>query len=62
MWVDEDALSRLTNLMGGTMPDSGHEAVGQALLISGVSLGALGAAALSGFILRTFEVMITSLG
>ena len=44
------------------MPDSGHEAVGQALLISGVSLGALGAAALSGFILRTFEVLITSLG
>jgi hypothetical protein len=44
------------------MQDSGHEAVGQALLVSAVSIGALGAASLTGSIVRTFDLMIATLG
>jgi hypothetical protein len=43
------------------MSDSGHEAVGQALLITGVAVGALTAAELTGFILRSFGELIGAL-
>ena len=44
------------------MNDSGHEAVGQALLISAVAIGALSAVELTGFMLRSFETLMTALG
>jgi hypothetical protein len=44
------------------MNDSGHEAVGQALLVGGVAVGALTVAELSGFVLRGFAVLINALG
>jgi hypothetical protein len=44
------------------MNDSGHETVGQALLISAVAIGALTVAQLSGFMLRSFDRLITVLG
>jgi hypothetical protein len=44
------------------MQDSGHEAVGQALLISAVSIGALSAGLLAGSLVRTFDFMIATLG
>jgi hypothetical protein len=42
--------------------DSGHEAVGQALLISGIAIGALSAAELTGFMLRSFNALMAALG
>ncbi len=44
------------------MNDSGHEAVGQALLVSGVAIGALSAAQLAGFALRAFDTLVAALG
>jgi hypothetical protein len=44
------------------MNDSGHEAVGQALLVSAVAIGALSAAELTGFMLRGFKTLIAALG
>jgi hypothetical protein len=44
------------------MRDSGHEAVGQALMISAASIGALSAVSLTGYIVRTFDLMIAALG
>jgi hypothetical protein len=44
------------------MQDSGHEAVGQALLISAVSIGALGVASLTGHIVHSVDLMIAALG
>jgi len=42
--------------------DRGHETVGQALLITGIAVGALAAAQLSEFVLATCQTMITTLG
>jgi hypothetical protein len=44
------------------MKDSGHEAVGQALLITAVAVGALAVTNLSGFLLSSFTRLITALG
>ena len=43
------------------MNDSGHEAVGQALLISAVAIGTLAVVQLSGFMMRGFSTLITAL-
>jgi hypothetical protein len=43
------------------MADSGHEAVGHALLITGVSLGALGAAELAGIAVRGIDHLMAVL-
>lgn len=44
------------------MNDSGHEAVGQALLISAVAIGALTVAELGDVLLRGFDTLINALG
>jgi hypothetical protein len=44
------------------MNDSGHEAVGQALLITAVSVGALSAGQLSAVMLRSLSKLIAALG
>ena len=43
------------------MRDSGHEAVGHALLVAGVSIGALGTAELAGLVMRSLDHLITAL-
>jgi hypothetical protein len=53
---------RYGGIAGGNMNDSGHETVGQALLISAVAIGALTVAQLSGLMLRSFDRLITVLG
>jgi hypothetical protein len=44
------------------MPDSGHEAVGQALLVTGVAIGALSAAELGRFVMDGLTRLMTALG
>jgi hypothetical protein len=43
------------------MKDAGHEAVGQALLISGIAIGTLSLVELSGFMLHSFDTLIAAL-
>ncbi len=43
------------------MNDAGHESVGQALLISGVAVGAFAVAELGNFVLGTFDQLIAAL-
>jgi hypothetical protein len=47
---------------GWRMSDSGHEAVGHALLITGVSVGALSAAELAGIAVHGIERLMAVLG
>jgi hypothetical protein len=44
------------------MSDTGQEAVGQALLICAVGIGALSAVQLSEIAVHSFNIMITALG
>lgn len=43
------------------MSDSGHETVGQALLVTGVAAGALTAAELAGIALRGIDTLIAAM-